>query len=112
MVQQTLIQAKDYLDHPIDTGCEIATEYLEKQSLCVECPFELCIKDIKYSTRVLLQSSSTIKQVFEAYNQGLTIEKVSKIFNNTTLSTIQYWIKHRHRIQKLLNKYSWAVQYI
>lgn len=115
MVQQTLTRnAYNYVieQHPIDIGCQTATKHLKKQSLCIECPFEHCIKDIKYSTSLLLQNNVAIRQVYEAYSQGLTIEKVSKIFNNITLSTIKHWIKHRNRIRKLLDKYSWAIQYL
>lgn len=110
-MQQTLVMNRKYDGHSKDVGCDIATTFLKKQSLCSECPFELCIKDIKYSTRILLQSNAAIKQIYEAYNQGLTIEKVSKLFSDIPLATIQYWIKHRNRIQKLLDKYSWAIQY-
>ena len=112
MTQSTLTLYRSYLNHPVDKGCKIATDYLSEQSLCIECPFEYCINDIKYSTRVLLQSHEIIKQVYEAHYQGLTIDKISKLFNDTPLATIQYWIKHKVRLQKLLNKYSWAVQYL
>lgn len=111
-MESNLTLERIYLGHPSDKGCQIATDYLEKQSLCEECPFEHCIKDIKYSTRILLQNSSTMKQIYEAHKQKLTIEKISKLFNDIPLTTIQYWIKHKNRIQKLLDKYSWAIPYL
>lgn len=112
MTQPTLSLRQIYLNHPVDEGCEIATNYLKKQSLCRYCPFEHCVKDIKYSIRVLLQNNKTLKQVYEAHHQGLTIEKIGKLFQDIPLCTIQYWIKHRNRIQKLFKTYSWFIPYI
>ena len=33
-----------------DTGCKAATDYLDKQSRCLDCPFEECVEVLKDKT--------------------------------------------------------------
>lgn len=108
----TLTLDQIYLGHPVDRGCKIATQYLNHQSLCSECPFPQCIKDIHPKTRLLLKNSILINQIFEASKQGLSVNKISNLFNDISLWTIQYYIRHKKRIQKTLINYSWVLPYI
>lgn len=111
-MESTQTLRKIYYNHSIDKGCEIATNYIKAESVCIECPFEACIKDIKYSTRVLLQNHKTIAQVLEAHQQGIPLDKLTKIFNQIPTTTLRYWITHKKRIQKLIKKYTWAIPYL
>lgn len=109
-MQQTL--TKELNGHPIDLGCEIATNYLGHQSHCVTCPWIKCIKEIHYSTRQLLLNSEIIIEIYRLSKEGMDFCDICELHPDQSPHTIRNWLNCQKKIQKTINNLRWAIPYI
>ena len=91
-------------DNYKDPGCEEASEYLETKSLCIQCPFSKCIKEMAASDRVLLRNAQVIKSLYKCFDMGMDKNQIGRMFGNIPKSTVVYWLKRREEIEaKIVN---------
>lgn len=86
-------------DYSKDVGCSEASEYLEEASLCRECPFAKCVKEMAASDRVLLKNSPVIKSLYKCIDMNMSRDDIMNMFRNVPKSTLTYWRKNRESIE-------------
>jgi hypothetical protein len=75
-----------------DTGCRYATDYLGRQSSCLECPFPQCFTEAprKYQ---FWKNRKTREKILELWRQGKSVKEIATILDVS-----------QHKIYAILNK--------
>lgn len=68
-----------------DTGCKIATEYLNHQSSCLKCPFDKCIYDepIKntYQSAYRVKTIKRNQAILDRVKAGVHTKEIAREFS-------------------------------
>jgi hypothetical protein len=111
MQQQTTLQ-KIYLGYEPDLGCEAASKFVNGISKCSQCPWIICLKDIRYQTRQLLTNSQAIEHVFTLDKQCTPFYEICALHPTQSPFTIRKWLNCQDRIQKTIDQYRWAIPFL
>lgn len=88
-----------------DVGCEIATDFIGKQSKCTEnCPFiPKCLYELTYGDRIYLQQWRMMIRVYELTDKGL---KPAGVARKTGLSRylIGEWLNGRDFFEPFIRR--------
>jgi len=66
--------------HYRDEGCELATAYLGRQSLCSECPFPRCVYEEPRGRQRWLKGARD-KEIVRQFTEGKGIKELAVAFN-------------------------------
>jgi len=110
MQPQTL--QKIYLGYEPDLGCEAASKFINRNSKCSECPWRICLRDIRHQTKQLLLNSTTIENVFELDKKHTPFPDICASHPAQSPFTIRKWLACQDRIQNTIDQYRWAIPFI
>jgi len=83
---------------PTDTGCQYATEYLGRQSSCLDCPFSECVFD-KPDELGYWKNRHRHEEIIKQYERGKTPEELASLFgvsSITVYNVLRGRVKNNH----------------
>ncbi len=88
-----------------DRGCSDADNVIGGKSACTECPFRQCIADLRGREKQFVLAASSIRQVYNLYDEKGKIGDVSQALG-LPYARVYNWISNRPQIEKKLNDYA------
>lgn len=73
------------LDRMTDNGCREATDYLGRQSHCLECPFEQCVLEVPLKIQ---HRHRRDKEIRRKVKKGVSIEELARE-HKVSITTIE-----------------------
>jgi hypothetical protein len=91
--------------HPSDEGCDVATAYNEKTSLCQECPFDVCLDLLGHKWHYYSKYKEQVLQALELLDNGINFKDISEKLN-VSMNSICKFQSDRNIIQPIYVKLS------
>lgn len=84
-----------------DTGCV-------ESRLCRTCPFKDCVMELPRNTKRIIKQQPDVEQVFQSFDNGMTLKEIHRINPHISLRAITYWISKRRYFQDIFMRYGYA----